>query len=165
VKVRYSNYWLELFWEMLRIWRAIERSIGSVKLLNRSVGRARELVEEASAWGAVRMEAGPLDGSGKGLVWAQRLVNTTSLRMPGQAGLDFDLSILREDAVACDVVYTSLLSGFRKVAHARGLRICTGLGMLLNQAAPGFEHWFGIRPEVSAERRALVEADIERGAA
>ena len=32
--------------------------------------------------------------------------------------------------------------------------------MLLHQAAPGFARWFGVRPQVTPELRALVEADI-----
>ena len=46
-------------------------------------------------------------------------------------------------------------------AEARGLRTVDGLGMLLHQAVPGFERWFGVRPEVTADLRRLVEADIE----
>jgi shikimate dehydrogenase len=59
-----------------------------------------------------------------------------------------------------DLVYAPLETGLLKLARARGLRTADGLGMLLHQAVRGFERWFGIRPEVTAELRALVEADL-----
>jgi shikimate dehydrogenase len=59
-----------------------------------------------------------------------------------------------------DLVYAPLETGLLKLARERGLRTADGLGMLLHQAVRGFERWFGIRPEVTAELRALVEADL-----
>jgi shikimate dehydrogenase len=143
----------------------IQRKVESVTILNRSVDRARRLADEARTWGAVRIEAAPLDESARRLAGTSLLVNSTSLGMAGQDDLTLDLSTLPDDAVACDIVYTPLQTGFLKAAQARGLRICSGLGMLLHQAAPGFEHWFGVRPEISPELRALIELDIQRGAA
>jgi shikimate dehydrogenase len=62
-----------------------------------------------------------------------------------------------------DIVYTPLETPLIAAARARGLRAVGGLGMLLHQAVPGFERWFGVRPEVTPELRALIEADV-RGA-
>jgi len=60
-----------------------------------------------------------------------------------------------------DLVYAPLETGLLKLARARGLRTADGLGMLLHQAVRGFELWFGIRPQVTAELRALVEDDLK----
>jgi len=62
--------------------------------------------------------------------------------------------------VVADLVYAPLETGLLKLARQRGLRVADGLGMLLHQAVRGFERWFGVRPEVTPELRALVEADL-----
>ena len=53
-----------------------------------------------------------------------------------------------------------LVTPFLQAAQATGLTIVDGLGMLLHQAVPGFERWFGVRPTVDAELRDLIVADI-----
>jgi shikimate dehydrogenase len=60
------------------------------------------------------------------------------------------------------LVYAPLVTGLLAAARARGLRTADGLGMLLHQAVRGFELWFGVKPEVTAELRALVEADLRK---
>ena len=59
-----------------------------------------------------------------------------------------------------DIVYVPLRTPLIEAARARGLRTAEGLGMLLHQAAPAFERWFGRRPDVTPELRALVEEDV-----
>ena len=88
------------------------------------------------------------------------MVNTTVLGMAGQPSLALDLSVCKRDALVADIVYTPLETQLLRDARARGLRAIGGLGMLLHQAVPGFERWFGVRPEVTPELRALVEADV-----
>jgi shikimate dehydrogenase len=88
------------------------------------------------------------------------LVNTTSLGMKGQPPLEIDVARLPPQAVVADNVYVPLETPLLEAARARGLRTADGLGMLLHQAVRGFELWFGRRPEVTAELRALVEADL-----
>jgi shikimate dehydrogenase len=83
--------------------------------------------------------------------------------MTGQPELEIDLSLLPDTALVSDIVYAPLETELLKAARTRGLRTSSGLGMLLHQAAPGFEHWFGVKPEVTPELRALIEADVERG--
>ena len=99
--------------------------------------------------------------------WAERnralagcglLVNATSLGMTGKPPLDIDLSALPADAIVTDIVYSPLETPLLAAAKARGNRTVDGLGMLLHQAVPGFERWFGVRPEVTPELRALVVA-------
>ena len=82
--------------------------------------------------------------------------------MEGQSALDFDFGRLPTDVLVADLVYTPLETDFLKSAEKRGNRILPGLGMLLHQAVPGFERWFGMRPTVTPELRALVETDLEK---
>src|SRR5947209_603291 len=91
---------------------------------------------------------------------AELLVNTTSLGMHGQPALEVDVGLLPANAVVADLVYVPLQTTLLARASARGLRTADGLGMLLHQAVRGFELWFGRRPEVTPELRALVEADL-----
>lgn len=86
------------------------------------------------------------------------LVNTSSLGMAGQAGLDLPLDELRADTLVTDIVYTPLQTDLLARAQARGNPVVDGLGMLLHQAVPGFERWFGKRPEVTDALRAAVLA-------
>jgi shikimate dehydrogenase len=88
------------------------------------------------------------------------LVNTTSLGMTGQAPLDIDLAGLPADAVVADIVYSPLLTPLLAAARNRGKATVDGLGMLLHQAVPGFERWFGVRPEVTPELRAHVAVTL-----
>ena len=100
------------------------------------------------------------DAIGDVLPRAKLLVNTTSLGMHGQPSLDIDVARLPQASVVADLVYVPLLTSLLAAAQARGLKTADGLGMLLHQAVRGFELWFGQRPQVTAERRALVEADL-----
>ena len=84
------------------------------------------------------------------------LVNTTSLGMKGKSGLDIDLSGLPEESLVTDIVYNPLETNLLKEAKALGHKTVDGIGMLLHQAAPGFEGWFGKRPEVDSELKNLL---------
>jgi shikimate dehydrogenase len=136
----------------------IERGIVRVHLANRTVERARALADQFGAqvhpiaWDAI-------EGV---LPRVKLLVNTTSLGMHGQPALELDVSLLPPDAVVADLVYVPLETPLLAAARARGLRTADGLGMLLHQAVRGFELWFGQRPEVTPELRALVEADLTK---
>ena len=135
------------------------RGAQNIRLINRSRSRAEEL---ARHFGGV--EIIDWDARNAALRDADILVNTTSLGMKGQPPLDIDLAALPDHAIVDDIVYVPLETPLLAQARARGLRIVGGLGMLLHQAVPGFERWFGVRPEVTADLRALIEADV-RGAA
>jgi shikimate dehydrogenase len=80
--------------------------------------------------------------------------------MTGNPPLDIDLSALPADAIVADIVYSPLVTPLLAAAKARGNRTVDGLGMLLHQAVPGFERWFGVRPEVTPELRAHVVAHL-----
>ena len=127
-----------------------------VALANRSFMRAVDIAEEheEGVWAYAWEELPQL------LRTADLVVNTTSLGMEGQPPLDIKLDALKRDALVSDIVYSPLETPLLAAARARGLRTVGGLGMLLHQAVPGFEHWFGVRPEVTPELRALIEADV-----
>jgi len=134
----------------------IERGIKRIHLANRTVERARAL---AAQFGA-SVHPASWDGIGDLLSRAQLLVNTTSLGMHGQPALEVEVGRLPPHAVVADLVYVPLETPLLTAAKARGLKTADGLGMLLHQAVHGFELWFGQRPEVTSELRALVEADL-----
>jgi len=80
--------------------------------------------------------------------------------MSGKPPLEIDLTPLKSSAIVYDVIYVPLETDLLKAAKARGHRTVDGLSMLLYQAVVGFTHWFGIKPKVTAELRAILEADI-----
>jgi shikimate dehydrogenase len=127
------------------VWALADAGVKEIRLLNRSVDKAQALAAEFGA---------PV----KALGWEQRhsaladaglLVNTTTQGMQGQPALDIDLSALPLHAVVSDIVYTPLHTDLLWRAKGRGNPIVNGLGMLLHQARPGFQAWFGVMPEVT----------------
>jgi shikimate dehydrogenase len=136
----------------------VERGIKRVHLANRTVERARAL---ADRFGAHVLPAA-WDAIGEFLPRAGLLVNTTSLGMHGQPALELDLGRLPQHAVVADLAYVPLETELLAAARVRGLKTADGLGMLLHQAVRGFELWFGQRPEVTSELRALIEADLTK---
>jgi shikimate dehydrogenase len=135
----------------------LERGIKTIHLANRTRERAEAL---GAQFGAAVHPAG-WDAVQDLLPRAGLLVNTTSLGMHGQPALEIDVGLLPGNAVVADLVYAPLQTELLAAARARGLRTADGLGMLLHQAVRGFELWFGKRPDVTAELRALVEADLK----
>jgi len=89
---------------------------------------------------------------------AMTVVNTTSLGMTGKSDFRVSLDAVNPRALVTDIVYTPLDTPFLRAARERGCHTVDGLGMLLHQAVPGFERWFGTRPAVDAETRAAVLA-------
>jgi shikimate dehydrogenase len=138
------------------VYGLLQRDVQRVYVVNRTIERAEGLRKafgprvHPAHWNEVTGLLGDV-----GL-----LVNTTSLGMVGQPALAIDLRPLPADALVTDIVYTPLETALLAAARARGLRAVDGLGMLLHQAVPGFERWFGVRPEVTAELRAAVIAAL-----
>jgi shikimate dehydrogenase len=87
---------------------------------------------------------------------AATVVNTTSLGMVGKPELRVPLDGLQKGALVTDLVYAPLQTRLLRIAHDMGCVTVDGLGMLLHQAVPGFERWFGQRPVVDAATRAAV---------
>jgi shikimate dehydrogenase len=136
----------------------IERGIARVHLANRTMARARALADQFGA----NVHPIAWDAIDEVLPRVKLLVNTTSLGMHGQPALKLDVGLLPPQAVVADLVYVPLETPLLAAAQARGLKPADGLGMLLHQAVRGFELWFGQRPEVTPELRALVEADLTK---
>ena len=136
----------------------IERGIKRVHLANRTMERAQTLVDQFGA----NVLPVAWDAIGDLLPRCGLLVNTTSLGMHGQPALEIDIGLLPSHAVVADLVYVPLETPLLAAARARGLKTADGLGMLLYQAVRGFEFWFGQRPEVTPELRAVVEADLTK---
>lgn len=139
------------------IYGFLEAGVPEVRVFNRTASRAEEL---ASHFGR-RVKVGAWDQRDRAIADVSVIVNTTSLGMAKTGTLDIDLSAMRADAVVADIVYVPLETDLLCRARARGLIGVDGLGMLLHQAVPGFEKWFGVRPEVTSELRQIIVADIE----
>jgi shikimate dehydrogenase len=134
----------------------LERGIPCVHLVNRTHERAQALADQFGD----KVCTAPWQAFPDLLPRAQLLVNTTSLGMRGQPPLELDVGRLPDHAVVADLVYVPLVTTLLGAAKTRGLRTADGLGMLLHQAVRGFELWFGQRPQVTPELRALVEGDL-----
>lgn len=135
----------------------LDEGAREVRLVNRTPERAAKLAKE-------------LGGEVRGIAWEKRaealagaglLVNATSLGMEGQPGLDLPLDALPTAAAVNDIVYVPLETPLLAAARARGNRCVDGLGMLLHQAAPGFEAWFGVKPAIDDGLRQTVLATLQ----
>ena len=133
-----------------------ERNIEKITIVNRTRERAEKLALISGGQVAVA-EWSKLSFQ---LESADLVVNTTSLGMSGQPDLDLSLDPLGKNALVTDIVYVPLETNLLKQARLRGNPVVDGLGMLLHQAVPGFEHWFGKRPVVTDALRHLVEDHI-----
>lgn len=134
-----------------------DRGISEIHVVNRTIDRARELVDRFG---------GPLEAHGmealNALVdGAGLFVNTSSLGMDGAPAPHLPFHKMKSDGLVTDIVYVPLMTPFLLQAKEAGLATVDGLGMLLHQAAPGFEKWFGKKPEVTQELRQIVLDDIE----
>lgn len=136
----------------------LEAGAPKILLANRTPERARALAEAL----AERIVVVPWAERGAALDDAALLVNTTTLGMDGQPPLEIALDRLPAEAVVTDIVYTPLETPLLKAAAARGNRVVDGLGMLIHQARPGFEAWFGVAPEATAELRAFLVEGLDR---
>ena len=134
----------------------LEAGVEEVRVFNRSLNRAEDLARHFGP----RVKPKAWNDFAGSTPDASVIVNTTTLGIAGHGDLDIDLSHARAGCVAADIVYVPLETGFLKAARARGLATVGGLGMLLHQAVPGFEKWFGIRPEVTGELYQLIAGDI-----
>jgi shikimate dehydrogenase len=135
----------------------LEAGVREVRVFNRTRGRAEALAQHFGP----RVKAFDWRDRGRRSRKAAVLVNTTTIGMNGIGSLDIDFHTFDPTCVVCDIVYVPLETELIVRALGRGLRTVDGLGMLLHQAVPGFEKWFGVRPEVTRELRDLLVADIE----
>jgi shikimate dehydrogenase len=132
----------------------LEVGVPEVRLANRTRTRAESLRADFGA----RVTVVDWVQAGNVLEDAATVVNTTSLGMEGKPPFRVPLDAINPAATVTDLVYAPLRTDFLQLAEAMGCVTVDGLGMLLHQAAPGFERWFGLRPEVDADTRAAVLA-------
>jgi shikimate dehydrogenase len=134
----------------------LEEGAPEIRLINRTRARAEQLAQEVD--GPIRV----LDWNERhaALGGAALLVNTTNQGMVGQPALDLALDELPRAALVCDIVYNPLEPPLLLAARVRGNPVVNGLGMLLHQARPSFQAWFGIFPNITSELRATIEATI-----
>lgn len=123
-----------------------------ILLTNRTRVRADKLREDFGA----RVKVVEWVQAGNILEEGATLVNTTSLGMTGKSELRVPMDGLRKETVVTDLVYSPLTTNFLRTANEIGCITVDGLGMLLHQAVPGFERWFGRRPVVDVETRRVV---------
>lgn len=122
-----------------------KNDVASITITNRTLESAEEL---AKIYGANVVDWSKRHSAVEGI---DLIINTTSLGMKGQANLDIDLSALNQNAVVYDIVYVPLMTPLLQQAQSVGAKVVTGIGMLLHQARPGFEQWFGKYPDVTVE--------------
>lgn len=131
---------------------------GTIHLLNRDSKKAAGLASALAPQVKAKIQPGALGDWTDAASGAALLVNSTSAGMTGNPPLEIDLGALASQAAVCDIVYNPLETKLLKDAAARGHKTIDGLGMLMHQAAPSFEAFFGIRPKVTpALREALVK--------
>lgn len=134
----------------------VQAGIRDIRVVNRTLARAQELADRFGNG----VSAHSWDDMNELATEVELVVNTTSVGMGGKGPAPLDVGILPTAALVTDIVYTPLQTPLLAAASARGLRTVDGLGMLLHQAAPGFERWFGVLPPVTDELRDLVVADL-----
>ncbi len=135
----------------------LDAGVNEIRLLNRTLARADQLAAEL---GPQRIKVWPWDQRDQALAEAGLVVNTTTLGLNGTDPLDLALDLLPAQAVVSDIVYTPLETALLAQAKARGLHTVDGLGMLIHQARPGFEAWFGQAVSPDDELRAMLVADL-----
>lgn len=135
-----------------------DRGIKTIHVVNRTVERAKEL---ANRFGPA-VEPHPMGALKDVMAGAGLFINTTSLGMDGSEAPALDFGVMASSAVVTDIVYVPLKTPILAQAEAQGFAIVDGLGMLLHQAVPGFELWFGCRPTVDATLRQRIIDDMER---
>ncbi len=125
-----------------------------VRLTNRSAAKAQELAQEFGK----HVHAVPWAQRHEALAGAALLVNTTNQGMQGEPALDLKLDLLPSTALVSDAIYVPLETPLLTAARQRGNATVNGLGMLLNQARPAFEAWFGVLPDITPDLLARVQA-------
>lgn len=132
------------------------RTTGNTYVLNRTIERAEVLC--ADLRGNLRPVA--LDRFAELAPSVGLVVNTTTIGMHGTRFEGLALDHLPKSTLVTDIVYVPLKTPLLADARALGLRTVDGLGMLLHQAVPGFEAWFGVRPVVTPALRAKIEGTL-----
>jgi shikimate dehydrogenase len=132
----------------------IDQGAREIRLVNRTLARAEALANELSD----SITALSWEERERALEDAAMLINATNQGMVGEPPLDLAIDRLPVSALVSDIVYIPRETALIAAARTRGNPMVNGLGMLLHQARPAFQAWFGIMPEVTPELRAMIEA-------
>ena len=131
-----------------------------IHVLNRTERRAQTLVHEVSGFTSVNLNAGGMGAWAEVAPLSRLLIHATSAGMDDNAPLGLDLKLLPSDAAVCDLVYRPLETPLLAAARELGYRRIDGLGMLMHQAVPAFEAFYGVRPTVTAALRDHLEQTL-----
>lgn len=140
------------------VYGILERGARAVYVVNRTIERARWFRE----YFGPRVHPAGWDEVPRLLKEAGLVVNATSMGMAGNPDPPVDLSAVRADTAIGEIVYVPLKTKLLEQAEKRGLRHSDGLDMLLYQAVRGFELWFGVKPEVTAELRQIMVDELSK---
>ncbi|MBO3758274.1 shikimate dehydrogenase [Ciceribacter sp. L1K22] len=135
-----------------------QRGLSEIHVVNRTLDRAQELVDRFGA----KVHAHQMDSIGEVIAGAGLFVNTTSLGMGGSNVPELPFDRMASNGVVNDIIYTPRLTPILMQAARAGRVSVGGLGMLLHQAVPGFEKWFGQRPEITDTLRQMIISDVDR---
>lgn len=133
-----------------------EQGARDIRLTNRSADKAQALAQEFGA----PVRTVPWEDRHEALADIALLVNTTNQGMAGQSPLDLSLDRLPAHALVSDIIYIPLETPLLAAARQRGNPTVNGLGMLLNQARPAFQSWFGVMPEITPALRRSIESTL-----
>ncbi|WDI32754.1 shikimate dehydrogenase [Hyphococcus flavus] len=133
-----------------------ELDYSDITLVNRSREKADDLAE------VFALKSASWEDRNKFIEGSTALINTTSLGMTGQPPLEIDLALLTKEAIVADIVYSPLETPLLKAAREKGCRTVDGLAMLMHQAAPGFETWFGGKAVIDDDLRQNLIAELDR---
>ena len=135
----------------------LKAGVSEVRIFNRSAARAHELARQLGSY----VKVFDWDERSTASTTSCVVVNTTTLGMKGEGDTGLEVALLNRACIVSDIVYVPLETALLARARSRGLRTLDGLGMLLHQAVPGFETWFGVTPEVTGALFQLVAHEIE----
>ncbi len=136
------------------VYGLLQAGVPTVAISNRTEDKARDIQEMKET----KIAVFPWEARAKMLQGAHLVVNSTALGMTGKEALDISLDYLSPEAAVCDIVYAPLMTPLLQAAEARGNAIVTGIGMLLHQARPAFQQWFGVLPDVTDALERIVLA-------
>ncbi len=142
------------------VYGLLDQGVRDIRVLNRTVSKAEDIARDLGAARIQAIEWSNGNIAGNHLEGADILINTTVLGMEGQEPLSVNIEALQPHAIVYDIVYAPLMTELLKAAQMRDLKIVTGIGMLLNQARPAFEAWFGVMPYIDDEVVKIVREAI-----
>ena len=139
--------------------RAVAASLAAqgakeIRIANRTMDKACEIADTVGA--AVKIV--PWEQREDALDGVAVLANATSLGSVGKPPLEISLARLPKGALVGDLIYVPPETPLLAAARARGNITVNGLGLLLNQARPAFNAWFGVMPEITPALRQAIAA-------